>query len=99
MEKKEVVPAIYVGLTQWADSRFKSTLFPAYARDKDRVALYSQQFNALELRSSKYQTPTASIIEKWLRSVPDDFLFCPLIARAIYESKRFGSDANLVASF
>ncbi|HEY0744733.1 MAG TPA: DUF72 domain-containing protein [Chryseosolibacter sp.] len=49
--------------------------FPEEAQKSSRLTLYSTFFNSIEVNDSFYKIPQRKTIERWARSVPDNFMF------------------------
>ncbi len=68
---------IYIGTSGWSYPRGEGS-WGGYFYPKKKInelEYYSQFFNTVEINSSFYRPPSPRYVEKWARSVPDDFLF------------------------
>ncbi|EIJ43648.1 hypothetical protein BegalDRAFT_2813 [Beggiatoa alba B18LD] len=74
---------IYVGCPVWAHKAWVGTLYPAYAKEKDFLSYYAQQFNTIELNSTHYHIPDSATTQRWKQSVPTHFRFCPKLPQEI----------------
>ncbi len=68
---------IYIGTSGWSyprgEGRWTGYFYPT--QKINELEYYSQFFNTVEINSSFYRPPAPSYVEKWVHSVPDDFLF------------------------
>jgi uncharacterized protein YecE (DUF72 family) len=96
----------YCGTSNVALPERNKTLFPEEFQDKSRLAYYSTLYNSIEINASFHKIPLPRTIERWVREVPEDFLFTFKLFRGITHSKelsynkadleRFLEVANLV---
>ena len=67
---------IRVGTASWSEPEFvKAGWYPRGLAAGQRLAYYAQQFDYVELNSSFYAIPTATLCEKWVKETPEGFLF------------------------
>jgi uncharacterized protein YecE (DUF72 family) len=68
---------IYIGTSGWSyptgEGTWKGNFYPAGI--KNELEYYSRFFNAVEINSSFYRPPNPAYTNKWVRQVPDGFLF------------------------
>src|SRR5207244_1466913 len=71
-------------------------LFRTYAKPVDFFVMYSQVFDAVEIDSSYYRTPSPFMVSNWKRVTPEDFLFTAKFPKKItHELKLRDSQAQL----
>lgn len=66
---------IVVGTSSWADPGFVAEWYPPKMPPRERLAWYSQRFEAVELNSSFYAVPDPEAAERWAAHTPDGFTF------------------------
>lgn len=87
---------VYVGCPVWADSKMVGSLYPKGTKAKDFLALYSRQFNSIELNASGYGMPEDAEIKEWIKSTPQGFLFCPKVPQQIARTRPLGKNEQAV---
>ncbi len=76
--------AIRVGTAWWSEPEFvKAGWYPKGLAAGQRLPFYAQFFDYVELNSSFYAIPAASMCEKWVRETPDGFLFDAKVHRLL----------------
>ncbi len=66
-----------IGCSGWSYKGWVGPFYPPGTKPGDFLSLYSRIFNTVEIDSTFYAPPAPFVIEKWLKSTPDDFVFCP----------------------
>ena len=66
---------IVVGTASWSDPGFVERWYPKGLPAADRLPWYAQHFEMVEVNSTFYSVPDARMVERWIRSTPDDFTF------------------------
>lgn len=89
----------FSGTTGWTHKDLKGTFYPVKIRQADQLFYYSKQCNAVELNTTHYRIPDPDLIQKWVKSVPKDFKFCPKILKYISHSKLLGVDTDRIDRF
>lgn len=72
--------AVRVGTSGWnypsGNGTWNGIFYPARRpRGFDELAYYAERFNAVEVNSSFYRVPDATLSSKWVSRTPSDFLF------------------------
>jgi Uncharacterized conserved protein len=67
--------AIRIGCGSWTDDAYTGVLYPAQHKKTDRLRLYAQRFDRIELNSSYYNIPSAKTTAGWVGQTPGGFLF------------------------
>ncbi len=85
------------GCSGWS---YKDWLGPFYPKDlapKDYLKFYSKVFDCVEVDSSFYRIPNASMVSQWRSNTPAGFLFSPKLPKKItHENKLQESDSTLL---
>jgi uncharacterized protein YecE (DUF72 family) len=66
---------IVVGTSSWADPGFVKEWYPPGMASRDRLAWYSERFQAVEVNSSFYAVPERPTTRRWAKVTPDGFTF------------------------
>jgi len=66
---------ILVGTASWSDPGFVEHWYPKKMPAGERLAWYAQHFEMVEVNSSFYSVPDPRLVERWIHSTPDDFIF------------------------
>lgn len=75
---------LYVGTSGWAYGAWGEIFYPKKIRSTyERLAFYTQSFNAVEVNYSFYHVPKPETCTKWADTVPRDFLFAFKASRFI----------------
>ena len=86
-----------VGCSGWS---YKDWLGPFYPRElapNEYLKFYSKVFDCVEVDSSFYRIPSASMINQWRSSTPEGFLFSPKLPKKItHENKLKDSGSTLL---
>jgi uncharacterized protein YecE (DUF72 family) len=78
---------IFIGPPVWSHPGWVGTLYPKKTKAADFLKFFSRQFNAIELNSSFYRTPTEKTILEWKSATPPTFRFSPKVNQAISRGK------------
>jgi len=74
-KKGKAESRILVGTASWSDPGFVEHWYPEKMPAGERLAWYAQHFEMVEVNSSFYSVPDPRLVERWIRSTPDDFIF------------------------
>lgn len=73
----------YLSLPVWADPKFVGKIIPLGTSKEDYLKVFSHSFNSIELNSTFYGIPSSDKINRWKKSVNEDFKFSVKIPRSI----------------
>ncbi len=90
---------LYLGAPGWALKTWVGAFFPAGARPRDFLGLYSRRLNAVEGNTTFYATPSAATVERWIAETPPGFKFCLKFPKLISHEKRLRDAAAETAEF
>ncbi len=79
---------IYIGTSGWQYYHWYNKFYPENLKSKDFLSFYSQHFKTVEVNTSFYHFTKRSTFEKWLKEVPDDFLFSIKLHRLFTHFRR-----------
>src|SRR5437764_12660393 len=66
---------ILLGTQGWSYPDWVGTFYPPGAKAGDFLRLYSQAFRTVEMDSTFYAAPRASMVDGWLRNTPAELEF------------------------
>lgn len=92
-------PFLYIGATGWSMKEWNGKWYPDKTKTADYLKHYGKQFNTIELNTTHYRIPTAEMVEKWYRTVPADFRFCPKVPQSISHRNDFGQSTGDLQRF
>jgi uncharacterized protein YecE (DUF72 family) len=91
---------VHVGCPVWACREWVGKLYPATAREKDFLGLYTRQFNCIELNTTHYRTPDGPTIARWRSEAAPGFKFCPKLLQEItHQHQLLGQAAHAQAHY
>ncbi|MGH8017623.1 MAG: DUF72 domain-containing protein [Opitutaceae bacterium] len=79
---------ISVGCGSWADKEYVGILYPPDLPAKDRLKTYATWFDHVEVNSTYYASPRASVVEGWVKQTPAAFTFDIKLHRAFSQNPR-----------
>jgi len=75
---------IYLGTAGWSYPHWHGTFYP---RDVENELEYYSNYSLLnEINTTFYRIPSESMIQRWYRSTPDDFIFSAKLFREVTHS-------------
>ncbi|MEM9567306.1 MAG: DUF72 domain-containing protein [Cyanobacteria bacterium P01_E01_bin.34] len=88
---------LWLGCAVWAFRGWLGSFYPRGSRSGDFLRLYGERLTAVEGNTTFYSVPDEAMVQKWVKSVPDTFRFCPKLPREITHRDRLvlGGDAAL----
>ena len=90
---------VYIGCTGWSMKEWVGPVYPKGTKAKDYLVEYGKQFNTIELNTTHYRIPSASLVEKWMRETPGDFRFCPKVPQVISHARDLGINSGRLLEF
>lgn len=88
--------AVRVGIGSWTDAEYTGVLYPPGLPASERLTTYAKTFDLVEVNSSYYRTPSATVTSGWARQTPTGFAFNVKLHRAIAQSPARATDGSLV---
>jgi uncharacterized protein YecE (DUF72 family) len=86
-----------LGTCGWSFPDWKGTFYPPGTRNE--LAYYAGRFDAVEINSTYYRTPSAKSVDAWRERTPPGFLFCPKLPGEITHEKLLEGAEEQVAAF
>lgn len=81
-------PVLYLGCPMWALKTWVGNFFPAGAKQRDFLSLYSRRLNTVEGNTTFYALPDVATLERWRDDTPPGFKFCLKFPQIISHRKR-----------
>ncbi len=90
---------IHIGTSGWHYRHWTEQFYPGGLPSRDWLAYYARHFHCVEINSSFYRLPSPAVVDQWLVSVPDNFLFALKGSRYITHMKKLRDCAVPLAAF
>jgi uncharacterized protein YecE (DUF72 family) len=74
---------VHIGCPIWAQKEWVGSVYPRGAKASDFLALYSAQFDCIELNPTHYQMPDEATIRRWRETTATGFRFCPKFLQSV----------------
>lgn len=74
---------IYLGTQGWSYKDWIGSFYPPGTKDQDFLSTYATVFDAVELDTTFYGTPTPNRVQKWDAATPAGFQFTAKLPRTI----------------
>lgn len=81
-------PTIRLGTQGWSYDDWKGVFYPPGAKQEDRLPFYAGVFDTVELDTTFYHAPRATIARSWERNTPGGFRFAAKVPREITHDER-----------
>ena len=72
-----------IGCSGWSYKQWVGPFYPAGTRPEEYLRLYAKVFDVVEIDSTFYGIPSPETVEKWYKSTPENFTFCPKFPREV----------------
>lgn len=90
---------LYFGCPAWGCKEWIGKIYPPKTPASKFLYHYARQFNTIELNTTHYRIPTASMISQWKEAVPRNFRFCPKIPQSISHRRNLLEGQDLLTEF
>ena len=78
---------ILLGTSSFTAKGWQGSFYPKGLRPADYLSYYAQQFDTVEVDSTFYATPNASVVRSWNAKTPQGFLFAAKVPQEITHEK------------
>lgn len=93
-------PTIHVGAATWGDQSWVGKIYPPKTPAAKFRNVYPQQFNAIELNATHYNTYSPDVIKQWTAPMAGlDFKACPKFPQSISHNSGFENVQTETAAF
>jgi uncharacterized protein YecE (DUF72 family) len=89
---------LYVGTSSYSERVWKGKFYPKGLPDAQMLGYYSERFRAVEINSTFFAMPKASVLEKWADQVPAGFRFAIKSPRQITHLQWLQNKDELVST-
>jgi len=77
-----------IGTSGWHYDHWIGPFFPPETDEENMLPFYCKRFQSVEINNSFYQLPENGTLNKWKKTVPDDFQFAIKASRYITHMKK-----------
>jgi uncharacterized protein YecE (DUF72 family) len=88
---------LYVGTSGYSYKEWKGTFYPKNLPAKQMLRFYGERFRTVEINSTFYGLPKASVLEGWADAVPANFQFVLKAPKQITHLQGLNDVGDLVA--
>jgi uncharacterized protein YecE (DUF72 family) len=78
----------WIGTSGWSYDHWEGVLYPPGTPPRNRLALYTREFDTVELNASFYRWPREVSFASWRRRLPDGFAMSVKAPRGLTHGKR-----------
>ncbi len=76
-----------IGTSAFTAAGWETAFYPRGMKPADYLTFYATKFNAVEVDSTFYRSPSKATVQGWDRKSPDGFLFAAKVPRSITHDK------------
>jgi uncharacterized protein YecE (DUF72 family) len=80
--------SIYIGTSGWSYDHWQGVLYTPDLPARERLGVYAQHYETVELNSSYYRWPSDAAFKSWQRRLPEHFLMSVKAPRGLTHFKR-----------
>ena len=81
------IPNLRLGTSSWSCQDWVGVFYPAGATAADFISEYAKHFDAVEVDSTFYRTPSAAMVRNWRARTPAGFLVAAKFPQVITHEK------------
>jgi uncharacterized protein YecE (DUF72 family) len=81
------IPNLRLGTSSWSCQDWIGEFYPAACAAADFISEYAKKFDAVEVDSTFYRTPSAATVKNWRARTPAGFLFAAKFPQVITHEK------------
>jgi uncharacterized protein YecE (DUF72 family) len=81
------MPSLYIGTSAFTAAGWEDSFYPPGMKPADYLTYYATKFNAVEVDSTFYRTPSKPTVQGWDRKTPPGFLFAAKVPQIITHEK------------
>ena len=91
--------SIYLGTQGWSYPDWIGTFYPPRSKQEHYLPFYAQVFDTVELDTTFYHPPRASVVRSWAKHTPGTFRFSAKVPQHITHEARLASMGEHLAAF
>ncbi len=88
-----------IGCSGWSYQDWVGPFYPKNAQPGDYLKLYSSVFNAVEIDSTYYRTPSPLMVSNWRKVTPEGFVFAAKFPKKITHEQKLRESAAQLERF
>ena len=92
-------PHIYLGTSAFTAAGWERVFYPAGMKPIDYLEYYSTQFGTVEVDSTYYRIPSASMVQRWYDVTPTGFIFSAKMPQVLTHEKVLDNCAEELGEF
>jgi uncharacterized protein YecE (DUF72 family) len=85
--KRAGIDILRLGTSSWSAPSWVGVFYPVGTRPADFLSHYAERYDSVEIDSTFYRVPTASMIKKWEAATPASFHFAAKVPQVITHEK------------
>jgi len=85
--RKSAASDLRVGTSSWTAPSWEGVFYPKGLPESERLRVYAQRFNTVEIDATWYRSPSASTVAGWRARTPDGFVFAAKAPQSITHEK------------
>ncbi len=86
--------SIFVGVSGFSYTSWKGKFYPKDLKSEDFLSFYAGKLNSVEINSSFYAPPSATMVKSWASRTGEDFRFAIKSPRLITHTLKLGKGAS-----
>jgi uncharacterized protein YecE (DUF72 family) len=86
--------AIYIGCGSWADAKYVGLLYPKGLPAGERLRIYAEWFDRIELNNTYHNTPSPKSVAEWAAQTPAGFIFDFKLHRSFSQNPRHAAGSG-----
>ncbi len=87
----ESLPSLHLGTSSWSTESWTGVFYPSGTKPADYLAYYATRYATVEIDSTFYRIPSATMIKKWDQSTPAGFIFAAKVPQTITHEKKLAN--------
>ena len=91
--------SLFVGTSGFAYKEWKPGFYPPELKNADMLRYYAERLPSVEINNTFYRAPTAQLLESWMATTPESFVFTLKAPQRITHVKRLKDAADTVPFF
>jgi len=94
-----MTPGIHIGTQGFSYPDWIGSFYPPGSRQEDYLPFYAQVFDTVELDTTFYHPPRASVVRSWARHTPETFRFAAKVPQRITHDARLSQMGEHLSEF
>ena len=87
MRPVDSLPGIHLGTSAFTAAGWDGSFYPEGMKPADYLTYYATKFDTVEVDSTFYRTPSATIVRGWYEKTPKGFIFAAKVPQVITHEK------------